>query len=74
MKVDYSINSSIKSDLRQRKRIGPLKNIVKKYEKEIIDLAIEIHGNLADAAKDLEVDISTLTRKRKNKYISLISL
>lgn len=65
VKTEYSEGISLKNELRSRKRIGPLKKTVLKFEKEVIDMALEMHGNLADAAKDLEVDISTLTRKRK---------
>lgn len=67
VKAERTEGISLKNELRSRKNIGPLKKIVQKFEKEVIDMAIEMHGNLADAAKDLEVDISTLTRKRKKQ-------
>ncbi len=63
--AEYSEALSIKSKLKSQKNIGPLKSLVQKFENEVIDLALEMHGNLADAAKELEIDVSTLTRKKK---------
>jgi transcriptional regulator with PAS, ATPase and Fis domain len=40
---------------------------VHQLEKELIKAALEMHRTLADAASDLGIDISTLTRK-KQKY------
>jgi PAS domain S-box-containing protein len=48
-------------------RIGPLKNHMQRLEKDLIKAALEAHRTLADAAGDLGIDISTLTRK-KQKY------
>jgi PAS domain S-box-containing protein len=48
-------------------RVGPLKNHVQRLEKDLIKAALEMHRTLADAAGDLGIDISTLTRK-KQKY------
>jgi transcriptional regulator with PAS, ATPase and Fis domain len=48
-------------------RIGPLKNHMQRLEKDLIKAALEMHRTLADAAGDLGIDISTLTRK-KQKY------
>lgn len=61
----YSESSFHIEELKNRKNIGSLKTIVQQYEKEIINLALDMHGNLADAARDLEIDVSTLIRKRK---------
>ncbi|MFB3925598.1 MAG: sigma 54-interacting transcriptional regulator [Syntrophales bacterium] len=65
VKAEYPDGLSLKNELKSRKNIGPLKKLVQKFEKEVIDIALDIHGNLADAARDLEIDVSTLTRKRK---------
>jgi len=48
-------------------RVGPLKNHMHQLETELIKAALEMHRTLADAAGDLGIDISTLTRK-KQKY------
>ncbi len=74
--VDYVINeiknyndlTSFKTELNQSEKvekIGPLKELVKSYEREIINMAIKSYGNLHDAAKALEIDVSTLTRKKR---------
>ncbi len=48
-------------------RIGSLKDHLQRLEKEMIMVALKMHPTLADAANDLGIDISTLTRK-KQKY------
>jgi DNA-binding NtrC family response regulator len=48
-------------------RIGSLKDHMQRLEKEMIMVALKMHPTLADAANDLGIDISTLTRK-KQKY------
>ncbi len=45
-----------------------LKEKLNQYEKELIRSALTSHRTLADAAKALRIDISTLTRK-KQKYL-----
>lgn len=71
--IDAEIKNHIKvslTHLNQIKisdRVGPLKNHVQHLEKELIKAALEMHRTLADAAGDLGIDISTLTRK-KQKY------
>ncbi len=45
--------------------LGPLRKMVDEFEKEIIMNALKNHGNLVDAAQELQIDISTLTRKNK---------
>ncbi len=47
--------------------LGPLRKMVDQFEKEVIMNALKNHGNLVDAAQELQIDISTLTRKNK-KY------
>ena len=47
--------------------LGPLRKMVDEFEKEIIMNTLKNHGNLADTAQELQIDISTLTRKNK-KY------
>ncbi|QUH26987.1 sigma 54-interacting transcriptional regulator [Serpentinicella alkaliphila] len=53
--------------------IVPLKDIVGKIEKKLIERAFEKFGNVRDAAKALGIDASTYVRKRK-KYQKNTSL
>lgn len=48
-------------------RVGNLKKMLEMREKELIEIALQIHGNLTAAAHDLGIDLSTLTRKNR-KY------
>jgi len=48
-----------------RERVGSLKVLVRQFERDIIERALSVHGNMAEAARDLQVDMSTLTRKKK---------
>lgn len=48
-----------------RERVGSLKVLVSQFERDIIEKALSLHGNMIEAAKDLKIDISTLTRKKK---------
>ncbi|MFH1078654.1 MAG: sigma 54-interacting transcriptional regulator [Pseudomonadota bacterium] len=61
------VNLTHHDEMKIRDRVGPLKNHVHQLEKELIKAALEMHRTLADAAGDLGIDISTLTRK-KQKY------
>ena len=63
----FKINLTNFDEMKIRNRVGLLKNHVHKLEKELIKAALEMHRTLADAAGDLGIDISTLTRK-KQKY------
>jgi DNA-binding NtrC family response regulator len=47
--------------------IGPLKDALDTVERELIRKALEASPNLAEAARILQIDLSTLTRKNK-KY------
>ena len=46
---------------------GPLKKLIDDFEKELIVRTLQKHGNLRDAAHELQIDVSTLTRKNR-KY------
>ncbi|MCK9230624.1 MAG: sigma 54-interacting transcriptional regulator [Syntrophales bacterium] len=59
--------SSILGRIKMQNRIGSLKNAVRQFEEELIKAALDMHPTLAEAADDLGIDISTLTRKRR-KY------
>ena len=63
----FKVNLTHLDEMKIRNRVGPLKNHVHQLEKELIKAALEMHRTLADAAGDLGIDISTLTRK-KQKY------
>jgi transcriptional regulator with PAS, ATPase and Fis domain len=63
----FKVNLTPHDEMKIRNRVGLLKNHVQHLEKELIKAALEIHRTLADAAGDLGIDISTLTRK-KQKY------
>jgi transcriptional regulator with PAS, ATPase and Fis domain len=63
----FKVNLTHLDEMKIRNRVGPLKNHVHQLEKELIRAALEMHRTLADAAGDLGIDISTLTRK-KQKY------
>jgi PAS domain S-box-containing protein len=52
---------------REHKPEGPLKQRVDSFERDLIRRALEEAPSLAEAAKGLEIDLSTLTRKNK-KY------
>jgi transcriptional regulator with PAS, ATPase and Fis domain len=71
--IDAEIKNQIKmgptrlNQIKISDRIGTLKNHVQQLEKELIKEALVMHRTLADAAGDLGIDISTLTRK-KQKY------
>jgi PAS domain S-box-containing protein len=54
-----------------RERIGSMKTLVSQFERDIIEKALSVHGNLAETARDLEIDISTLTRKKKKLNIKI---
>jgi transcriptional regulator with PAS, ATPase and Fis domain len=47
--------------------VGPLKEAIDTLERELIRKALEASPNLAEAARILQIDLSTLTRKNK-KY------
>jgi PAS domain S-box-containing protein len=47
--------------------IGPLKEHLENFEKDLIRQALESSTNLVEAAQNLEIDLSTLTRKNR-KY------
>lgn len=57
------VNSKIMIDT--HKKIIPLKDLVKKTEKEMIEFALKKYKSIREAAKKLEVDHSTLVRKIK---------
>jgi PAS domain S-box-containing protein len=69
--IDTEIKNHVKvnfahfDELKIQDRIGPLKNHVHNLERELIKAALEMHRTLADAADDLGIDISTLTRKKQ---------
>jgi PAS domain S-box-containing protein len=63
----FNVNLTRLDEIKISNRVGPLKNHVHQLEKELIKAALEMHRTLADAAGDLGIDISTLTRK-KQKY------
>jgi len=44
---------------------GSLKARLQQYEKELIKSALASHKTLAEAAKELKIDVSTLTRKKQ---------
>lgn len=46
-------------------RIGSLKFLVSQFQRDVIERALSLHGSIAEAARDLEIDISTLVRKKK---------
>jgi len=63
-----AITASVESNApHPPERTGPLKRSIEEFEKTLIQRSLERHGNLVDAARDLHIDISTLTRKNK-KY------
>lgn len=47
--------------------IGPLRTMMDELERELIKTTLQTHGNLIDAARELQIDVSTLTRKNR-KY------
>lgn len=49
----------------------PLKEVIKKVEGKIIDEAVSFYGSVKQAAKNLGIDESTMTRKRRRKTNSL---
>jgi transcriptional regulator with PAS, ATPase and Fis domain len=49
-------------------QLMPLKKAQIEIEKVLIEAAYEKFGNVRDAAKVLEIDPSTLVRKRKRYY------
>jgi PAS domain S-box-containing protein len=63
----FKVNLTPLDEMKIHNRVGPLKNHVNQLEKELIKAALGMHRTLADAAGDLGIDISTLTRK-KQKY------
>jgi transcriptional regulator with PAS, ATPase and Fis domain len=63
----FKVNLTPLDEMKIHNRVGPLKNHVNQLEKELIKAALGMHRKLADAAGDLGIDISTLTRK-KQKY------
>lgn len=68
MKIFHKINlSTLNLQTSETNKVGSLKINMEAFEKVLITNALNIHKNLADAAKYLEVDLSTLTRK-KQKY------
>ncbi len=63
----FKVNLTHLNQIKIQDRVGPLKNHMHQLETELIKAALEMHRTLADAAGDLGIDISTLTRK-KQKY------
>lgn len=51
--------------IKMHNRVGPLKDNLRQLEEELIKAALDMHPTLADAADDLGIDISTLTRKKR---------
>ncbi len=53
--------------IRQTLQTGPLRKQVEEFEKALIRRTLRKFGNLSDTAKELQIDLSTLTRKNR-KY------
>lgn len=64
---NQTISSLLSSEGKCSGRVGALKILMENYERELIKTALEIHGSLKEAATDLQIDLSTLTRKNR-KY------
>lgn len=68
MNIFHNVGASIfRPEIKALNRVGSLKTNVELFEKELIGRALDLHKNLAAAAKDLQIDVSTLTR-RKQRY------
>jgi transcriptional regulator with PAS, ATPase and Fis domain len=65
MKIYDKVDPAQAELIGSRERVGSLKVLVRQFERDIIERALSVHGNMAEAARDLQVDISTLTRKKK---------
>jgi PAS domain S-box-containing protein len=66
MKIFHNVGASLfRPEIKALNRVGSLKTNVELFEKDLIGRALDLHENLAATAKDLEIDISTLTRKKQ---------